>query len=138
VDQFNPLLAINPMGTAPLTDYTGNRPRNSPELSYSLRGEYTAPLASEAQLTFAADVSYKSEQFFSEFNDPVEGTGAYTLLDARISYRAANERWSASLWGKNLTDELVESGSFAVSLSRTIGRTYLPPRTYGVTFDYRF
>jgi iron complex outermembrane receptor protein len=138
VDQFNPLLAINPMGTAPLTDYTGNRPRNSPEWSYSLRGEYTTPLASEAQLTFAADVSYKSEQFFSEFNDPVEGTGAYTLLDARISYRAANERWSASLWGKNLTDELVESGSFAVSLSRTIGRTYLPPRTYGVTFDYRF
>jgi iron complex outermembrane receptor protein len=138
VDQFNPLLAINPMGTAPLTDYTGNRPRNSPEWSYSVHGEYAAPLASEATLRFAADVSYRSEQFFSEFNDPVEGTDAYTLLDARVSYVAANERWTASIWGKNLTDELVESGSFAVSLSRTIGRTYLPPRTYGLTFDYRF
>jgi iron complex outermembrane receptor protein len=68
----------------------------------------------------------------------VEGTGDYTLLDARIAYTDANDRWTASIWGKNLTDELVESGSFAVSLSRTIGRTYLPPRTYGITFDYRF
>jgi len=138
VDQFNPLLAITPMGSAPLTSYAGNRPRNSPEWAYSIAGAYDVPLASEARLTLAADLSYKSEQFFSEFNDPVEGTGAYTLLDARISYVAANERWTASLWGKNLTDELVESGSFAVSLSRTIGRTYLPPRTYGVTFDYQF
>ena len=120
VDQFNPLLAITPMGTAPLTDYTGNRPRNSPEVSYSVGGEYTAPLASEAHLTFAADLAYRSEQFFSEFNDPVEGTGAYTLLDARVSYQPANERWTASVWGKNLTDELVESGSFPVSLSRTM------------------
>jgi iron complex outermembrane receptor protein len=138
VDQFNPLLAITPMGTAPLTDYTGNRPRNSPEWSYSVGGEFTAPLANEARLTLAADLAYRSEQFFSEFNDPVEGTRAYTLLDARLRYRSANDRWSASVWGKNLTDELVESGSFAVSLSRTIGRTYLPPRTYGVTFEYKF
>jgi iron complex outermembrane receptor protein len=138
VDQFNPLLAITPMGTAPLTDYTGNRPRNSPEWSYSVGGEFTAPLANEARLTLAADLAYRGEQFFSEFNDPVEGTRAYTLLDARLRYRSANDRWSASVWGKNLTDELVESGSFAVSLSRTIGRTYLPPRTYGVTFEYKF
>lgn len=52
--------------------------------------------------------------------------------------RSADDTWSASLWGKNLTDELVEAGAFVVSLSRTIGRTYLPPRTYGVTFDYNF
>jgi iron complex outermembrane receptor protein len=138
VDQFNPLLAITPMGTAPLTDYTGNRPRNSPEWAYSVGGTYEATLGNQARLAISTDVSYKSEQFFSEFNDPVEGTEDFTLLDARITYRAANDRWSASIWGKNLTDELVESGSFAVSLSRTIGRTYLPPRTYGITFDYQF
>jgi iron complex outermembrane recepter protein len=144
INQFNSDLTIPPPMAPllpvpiPTTSYAGNRPRNSPEWAYSLSGEYDAPLASDARLTFAVDLSYKSEQFFSEFNDPVEGTGDYTLLDARISYAAANDRWTAAVWAKNLTDELVESGSFAVSLSRTIGRTYLPPRTYGVTFDYRF
>jgi iron complex outermembrane receptor protein len=144
INQFNSDLTIPPPMAPllpvpiPTTSYAGNRPRNSPEWAYSLSSEYDAPLASDARLTFAVDVSYKSEQFFSEFNDPVEGTGDYTLLDARISYRAANNRWSASIWGKNLTDELVESGSFAVSLSRTIGRTFLPPRIYGVSFDYQF
>jgi iron complex outermembrane receptor protein len=144
INQFNSDLTIPPPMAPllpvpiPTTSYAGNRPRNSPEWAYSLSGEYDAPLAGDARLTFAVDLSYKSEQFFSEFNDPVEGTGDYTLLDARISYRAANDRWTAALGGQNLTDELVESGSFAVSLSRTIGRTYLPPRTYGVTFDYRF
>jgi iron complex outermembrane recepter protein len=144
INQFNSDLTIPPPMAPllpvpiPTTSYAGNRPRNSPEWAYSLSGEYDAPLAGDARLTFAVDVSYKSEQFFSEFNDPVEGTDDFTLLDARISYRSANERWTASVWGKNLTDELVESGSFAVSLSRTIGRTFLPPRTYGVSFDYQF
>jgi hypothetical protein len=55
-----------------------------------------------------------------------------------LCYKSADERWSVSLWGKNLTDELVEAGAFVVSLSRTIGRTYLPRRTYGLTFDYTF
>jgi hypothetical protein len=32
----------------------------------------------------------------------------------------------------------VEAGAFVVSISRTVGRTYLPPRTYGLTFDYTF
>jgi iron complex outermembrane receptor protein len=143
INQFNSDLTIPPPMAPllpvpiPTTSYAGNRPRNSPEWAYSVSSEYDAPLGA-ARLTFSVDLSYKSEQFFSEFNDPVEGTGAFTLLDARVSYRAANDRWTASVWGKNLTDELVEAGSFAVSLSRTIGRTFLPPRTYGVTFDYQF
>ena len=42
-----------------------------------------------------------------------------------------------NIWGKNLTDEFVVSGAFAVSTSRTITGTYLPPRQYGVTVGYR-
>jgi iron complex outermembrane receptor protein len=96
-----------------------------------VHGEYDV-----GAVNFGLDVSHKGEQFFSEFNSDVERGRAYTMLDARATYRPPGANWSASLWGKNLTNELVEAGSFAVSLSRTIGRTYLPPRTYGATFDY--
>ena len=44
----------------------------------------------------------------------------------------------AELWGKNLSDELVESSTFALATARTIGVTWLPPRTYGLTVGYNF
>ncbi|MEP7247898.1 MAG: TonB-dependent receptor [Gammaproteobacteria bacterium] len=138
VNQFDPNLVLVPMGTFQPVSYAGNRPRNAPVFSYSVHGEYDVRLANQAKVSFGADVSHKGQQFFSEFNDGAESADAYTMLDARVTYRSADERWAASLWGKNLTDELVEAGAFVVSLSRTIGRTYLPPRTYGVTFDYTF
>jgi iron complex outermembrane receptor protein len=42
------------------------------------------------------------------------------------------------LWGKNLTDVLRPSSTFALATARTIGVSYLPARTYGVTAGYRF
>ena len=43
-----------------------------------------------------------------------------------------------NLFARNLTDEFVLAGAFAISTSRTIAGTYLPPRTYGVTVSYSF
>jgi iron complex outermembrane receptor protein len=137
VSQFDRNLILAPTQVVAVS-FAGNRPRNAPEFSFAVDGEYDIPLPNQSKITLGAVVTHKSEQFFSEFNDPVEGASGYTLLDARMVYKDAGGHWSASLWGKNLTDELVEAGSFAVSISRSIGRTYLPPRTYGVTFDYTF
>jgi iron complex outermembrane receptor protein len=91
-----------------------------------------------ASITMTADVSYKDEQFFSEVNNSVERTDEYTLFDASLTYRSADDRWSAGIWGKNITDEFAEAGSFTVSLSRTVGALYLAPRTYGATFAVNF
>lgn len=137
VDNFDPCLVLASC-TAITRSYAGNTTRNTPEWAYNIHGEYDVPLADNGVITLAADVSYKDEQFFSEFNNDVEGTDSYTLVDASLNWTSADERWSASLWGKNLTDEFVEAGSFTVSLSRTVGRTYLPPRTYGLTVGYNF
>jgi iron complex outermembrane recepter protein len=137
VDLFDVNNVLNP-SAVPVQSWAGNRPRNSPEWAYNLHGEQEIPLGASGALTLAADVSYKSEQFFSEFNNDLERVGAYTLVDAHLTYKPVDARWALSFWGKNLTDELVEAGTFAVSLTRAVGRTYLPPRTYGVTFDYTF
>lgn len=53
-------------------------------------------------------------------------------------YTSADDKLTVNFWGKNLTNEKVLSGTFAISTSRTITGTYLPPRQYGVTVGYNF
>jgi iron complex outermembrane receptor protein len=60
------------------------------------------------------------------------------MVDANILYEAPARDWSANLWVKNITDELVYAGSFSVSTSRAIGGTLMPPRSYGVTLGFEF
>jgi iron complex outermembrane receptor protein len=137
VDAFDPcniLASCDPV----FESFAGNTTRNTPEFAYNLHGAYEMPLANGASLALTADVSYKDEQFFSEFNNSVEHTDDYTLFDASVMYKSGDGRWSAGLWGKNLTDEFAEAGSFTVSLSRTVGALYLAPRTYGAVFEYNF
>jgi len=134
----DPTDAANIGGGTLLVDIAGNAARQSPKLSTNLHGSFDFPLASDAKLTFSADISYKDEVFFSEFNNDIMFQPDYTMYDARLRYTSANEQWTAELWGKNLTDELVEGGSFAIATGRVIIATYLPPRTYGVTVGYNF
>jgi iron complex outermembrane receptor protein len=137
VDNFDPCLVLASC-TAEVKSYAGNSPRYTPDIAFNIHGEYDIPMNVNGTVTFAADVSQKSKQFFSEANNDVERSDAYTFWDASVRWTSADDHWHASLWGKNLTDEFALAGNFTVSLSRTVGALYLPPRTYGVTVGYRF
>jgi outer membrane receptor protein involved in Fe transport len=82
--------------------------------------------------------SSKGKQYHSEFNDDRMASDAYTMVDANLLYTSPSQRMTLNLWSKNLTDELVWAGSYAVASTRTIGGTLMPPRTYGVTLGVRF
>lgn len=116
----------------------GNKLRQSPEWSWNVRGEYEFKLQNGGTLSIGADVSYKDEQFFTEFNDDITSADAYSLFNADIKYVSPSERLTVQLWGKNITDDEVTSGAFVISTGRVIARTLLPPATYGVTFGYSF
>jgi iron complex outermembrane receptor protein len=145
--KFTEFFAPNPLdaasysaapGQAPLQDLSGNTTRMSPELSVTLRPSYEFSLGNGGTLGFEANAIYKSEQFHTEFNDERLSSDDYTIFDAYVMYTAPGERYSVNLWGKNLTDEFVWAGSYAVASTRTIGGTLLPPRTYGLTMSVRF
>ncbi len=119
-------------------DINGNRARNAPRWVGALHLEYDVPLANDGRITLAGDGSYRSRQFFSEFNDPLLSQGAYTILDAQIRYRTPDRRFTASVWVRNLNDKLVESANFALATGRVTGRTFLPPRTFGVAGRFAF
>ena len=144
---FTEFFAPNPLdeasysaapGQAPLQDLSGNTTRMSPEWSATLRPSYEFSLGNGGTLGLAANAIYKSEQYHSEFNDERMSSGEYTIVDANLLYTSPGERYTVNLWGKNLTDEFVWAGSYAVASTRTIGGTLLPPRTYGLTMSVRF
>jgi iron complex outermembrane receptor protein len=144
---FTEFLAPNPLnaagysaapGQAPLEDLSGNTTRMSPEWSASLNPSYEFSLGNGGTLAVAANAVYKGEQFHTEFNDLRLSSEEYTIVDANIMFTAPGGRYSVNLWGKNLTDEFVWAGSYAVASTRTIGGTLLPPRTYGLTMNVNF
>jgi len=84
-------------GVAPLT----------PELTYSLSPEFSVPLQGGATVTFRADYSYRDEMWGEPTDEPTRFTGIEdrTIINANIAYTAADESWSAALYGRNITDE---------------------------------
>ncbi|HZD53525.1 MAG TPA: TonB-dependent receptor, partial [Woeseiaceae bacterium] len=125
----------------PEIQLAGNPTRNSPEWTANLRVEWDVPglaLAGDGLFTVMADVAYRDDVFFTEFNRLLEGQDAYTILDLNLRYSSGDERITADFWVKNVTDELAASSTFALATARTIGVTWLPPRVYGITVGYNF
>ncbi len=117
----------------------GNPTRNSPEWSANLHVEVDfSNLGAGGYFTLMGDVSYKDDIFFTEFHRLLEGAESYTMLDFNLRYTSGSENVTADLWVKNATDEDRESSTFTLATAKTIGVTYLPPRTYGFTLGYNF
>ncbi len=137
--EFTDYTTDNPItAAAEIIDLSGNSLRQAPEFSYFIRGEYELPLANGAALTFGANASYKSRQYYTEFNDDITSQEGYTLVDLNVMYTSPNEKLTVNVWGKNVTDELVAGGAFVNALGRAITNTYLPPATAGITVGYDF
>ena len=137
-DPLDPAL-FGPGGdSVPALDLSGNATRMSPHWSTNLAPAYTVDLDNGGSLTFGGNFSYRSKQFHTEFNDDRLSQDGYIILDANILYESPDRAFTINVWGKNLTDELVYSGSFSISTSRAIGGTLMPPRSYGVTVGHRF
>lgn len=127
----------------------GNEPAQTPPHAASFGGVFNVPLAS-GSLSFRASAQYKSDYYLEVTNEPQFLTNWDYLIDASISYLAANERYRVSLWGKNLTDETVIvygqdlAQFFYLSIPQLLEGTYVnsprynEPRTYGVSLQIYF
>ncbi len=137
-DPLNPAL-FGPGGSSvPDQNLSGNATRMSPKWSLNLNPEFHFDAFNDSSVTMATNIAYRSKQYHTEFNDDRLAQKGYVMIDANVKWRDASDKLSVNLWVKNLTDELVWAGSYAVATSRTIGGTLMPPRTYGVTFGYNF
>ena len=83
--------------------------------------DYQRPVSSTLKVDLAADVrassGYIANPFPSGVALQVDHQNAYAVLDAALSLSSADNRWTLSLIGKNLTNEFIELGTAGLPLS---------------------
>jgi iron complex outermembrane receptor protein len=120
----------------------GNQLRRAPKFSGNAGIAFQQPVGT-GTLRARADYAYKSRQYFTQFNRPEVSQDGYGLLNLRLGYSGADDRWSVTAWADNVTDKdyfstVLESGvaspAFGVVPQAVLGA----PRTYGVTVNVNF
>lgn len=120
------------------TDQSGKQMIRTPEHQLSTVGEYTLPFGQDGSLILRGEYSYRSRVYFDPGNTPATSQGSFGLYNLRIGYQRDDAPWSLAVWGRNLGDELYCQNVITLSAS-TVGICHTgPPRTYGVSFSYRY
>jgi iron complex outermembrane receptor protein len=76
----------------------------TPETKFSLGAQYEFE-AGRGTLTPRIDASFQDDVFSNATNSPRNFIEAYTLVNARLTWRSMNEDWRLALEATNLTDE---------------------------------
>ncbi|WP_326538968.1 TonB-dependent receptor [Pseudorhodoferax sp.] len=120
-----------------LPDTVGRHtPKNTP-LKATLGSQVEWALGG-GRLSARADIEHRSKRYWEADNANVQP--AIDLLNLRLAYAGAGNRWSVALWGKNVTDEAyytdVNSPAYS-GLPYTIAWR-AQPRTVGIDAKFRF
>ena len=66
---------------------------------------------------------------------------SYSLMDARVGYRHASDRWNAAVFVRNITDEVYFTngvGQRAFTNVTDLVSGLGEPQTWGIDFNYSF
>jgi iron complex outermembrane recepter protein len=114
-------------------DASGKQMIRAPKYTLSTTANYTRDTdIGEFRLT---GTLYYSDRIYYTFDNRISQP-AYVTLDARASWSPLKSDWTIALYGRNLTDQEILSGTFITTLADAV--TWAPPRTYGVEIGYRF
>jgi iron complex outermembrane receptor protein len=130
-----------PMTTGPLAggnsacfvDLSGNRTPRAPKFTLSMRATYNVPTDFgdfSANATF-----YHNSGFFWE-PDNRFAQPRYDILNASLTWKSIDDKYSLKAYAKNILDEYYYS-YFAESSGRDAGSPEMP-RNYGVEFGFKF
>jgi outer membrane receptor protein involved in Fe transport len=115
----------------------GNRLPNAPRSVATLNASYTIPIGSDT-LTLNGN-AYFNSGYFAE-PDNFRRQGAYELYNASADF-TFRDRWTISVWGRNLSNEAVDLFPSVNGVGGGLGEprsSYAAPRTYGVTVGVKF
>jgi iron complex outermembrane receptor protein len=124
-------------GTGAPVDLTQFDVPFSPELKYGLNVAYDVPLSSGSRVTLQGDVNYQDVAETDVFNGLNTQMEDRTLVGLSATWHAKDDRWSATLYGANLTDETYRVAALPVAGLWNF-TNYGPPRSFGVTLNFSF
>jgi outer membrane receptor protein involved in Fe transport len=103
-------------------DYEGRTPPKAPEFAGRLGASFErAVTASGITLKWNGDLSYTSDYNFTDALRPDAVQDAFTKIDTSIALVAPDGRWTVSLIGRNLTNELVVTAANDIPFSGGTG-----------------
>ena len=117
-------------------DLSGETLAGSPDLNLNAAVDWNLFSNQSGTLTLHVSGTYQDETIFVFDAGQAD---SYSVVNARLSFSAVDDRWVVSLWGKNLAEE--EYFRFWADARDAIGYVYShvgPPRTYGLELTYRF
>lgn len=123
------------------SDLAGRQLNYAPKFKMTLSLEQEVRLTDKLSLVFGGDATIRSSQSMYLAADPIYVVPGNTLLNARIGLKA-EDRWSLSLFARNLTNEIYPTQLYPTTAFAKGGLwQVLDPnsqRTVGVQFDVHF
>jgi iron complex outermembrane receptor protein len=110
-----------------------NRLPYAPNIAFDVGLHYTTEILANRMDVDLRD-SYTSQWFGSPDNTVYQAP--FHVLNAAVQWTDQSGHFSASLWGKNLTNTFYAEGVFEAP--QGVGRTLGAPRTFGLSATYRF
>ncbi len=115
-------------------DVSGNNLSRSPSWAGSLGVQYELDVGRWGFFTPRFQTQFQDTTYYRVFNTDFDSQEPFIKYDAKIMWRSEDDRFTAEVFGVNLTDEDVLN-SVVIGSQLTGGQgfgQYQPPRTYGV------
>lgn len=123
-------------------DCSGKPLIRAPKWTGTVAYQHDFDLANGGRLVPAIESQFASSQYlYPDFVSSGRDDG-FVTINADLTYHAPDGRFSASLWGKNLTNQAIYTGGIRYSFSAPVApqgdpslfyANIRPPRTYGIT-----
>lgn len=123
-------------GGGNVTDFAGTGLPYSPKWQVNSNAEYEFPINNGLNGFVGGNLSYQSKSNAGFGFDPLLNIKGRTLLDVHVGVEHPDGKWSARLWGRNITNSYywVSSVQNQDVNIRFAGR----PATYGVSLSTKF
>lgn len=132
-------LRARALGTVPDQDLTGETPNFVSDVTWSGSVAYDRPISSGLMLGLGVSWRYRSEFTTGQDADPFTEQDSFWTFNATAAISTEDGRWSVEIWGKNLTDEVVQNIGFDTPMQTGSMSAFVePPRMYGATAKFSF
>jgi iron complex outermembrane receptor protein len=120
-----------------LTDVSNRKLKGAPRWTLAGGASYLFPATDIGDFRLSVDFNNRSEVFQNLANTPVVATPTITLWNAAFSWKSPDERWTATLGGKNLGNkEYFGAALFIANLAEVVYPA--EPRTWTLGLRYDF
>ena len=84
---------------------SGKKLPNNPRTKWNLSSEYTIPFDGGSNLSILGVYSWRGEFDAYVANDPRERSDSYDRVDLNLTWTAASQKWSVSVFGHNIFND---------------------------------